>query len=132
MVESAMLFGNAPGSVPMPMQLGAAVPSGKKLMQVPITLAIPVDAITFVPLDGKYASELELRIAAEDEKGNRADMPVIPLTLSADKEPQAGGHVRYETKLTLRKLGHHLTIAVFDPLSGRITTAQVDVAPPKK
>lgn len=132
MVESAMLFGNAPGSIPMPVQLGAAVPAGKKLMQVPLTLAIPVDAITFVPLGGKFASELELRIAAQDEKGNQADMPVIPLTLSADQQPQAGGYVRYETKVTLRKLGHHLMIAVFDPLSGKITTAQADVAPPKK
>jgi VWFA-related protein len=131
MVESAMLFGNAPGSLPMPVQLGAAAASGRKLMQVPLTLAIPVESITFVPVDGKYVSELELRIAAQDEKGNQADMPVVPLTLSTDKQPEPGGHVRYETTLTLRKLRHDLTIAIFDPLSGKITTAAVKVAPPK-
>lgn len=131
MVESAMLFGNAPGSSPMPVKLGAAAASGKRLMQVPLTLAIPVDSITFVPVGGKYVSELELRIAAQDEKGNQADMPVVPLTLSADQQPEAGGHVRYETTLTLRKLRHNLTIAIFDPLSGKITTAEADVAPPK-
>ena len=131
MVESAMLFGNAPGSLPMPVQLGAAAASGRKLMQVPLTLAIPVESITFVPVDGKYVSELELRIAAQDERGNQADMPVVPLTLSTDRQPEPGGHVRYETTLTLRKLRHDLTIAIFDPLSGKITTAAVKVAPPK-
>jgi hypothetical protein len=58
-------------------------------------------------------------------------MPVVPLTLSTDRQPEPGGHVRYETTLTLRKLRHDLTIAIFDPLSGKITTTAVKVAPPK-
>lgn len=132
MVESAMLFGNPPGAVSMPMQLGTPVPSGRKLMQVPITLAIPVESITLVPFEGKYVSELELRVAVVDEDGNRSDVPVISLTVSTDKAPDPGGFVRYETKLNLRKKGHHLTVAIFDPLSGKITTAEADVEPPKK
>jgi VWFA-related protein len=127
MVESAMLFGNPPGAVSMPIQLGKPVPSGKKLMVVPITLAIPVESITLVPVEGRYASELELRVAAVDEDGNRSDVPVIPLTVSSEKQPEPGGYVKYETRLTLRRKGHHLTVAIFDPLSGRITTAEADV-----
>lgn len=132
MVESAMLFGNPPGAVSMPMQLGQPVPSGRKLMTVPITLAIPVESITLVPLEGRYAAELELRVAAVDEQGNSADVPVIPLTVQAEKTPEPGGYVRYETKLTLRRMGHHLTVAIFDPLSGKITTAEADVEKPKR
>lgn len=132
MVESAMLFGNPPGAVSMPMQLGTPVPSGRKLMVVPITLAIPVESITLVPLEGKYASELELRVAVVDEDGNSSDVPVIPLTVTTDKQPEPGGYVRYETKLTLRRKGHHLTVAIFDPLSGKITTAEADVEAAKR
>jgi hypothetical protein len=132
MVESAMLFGNPPGAVSMPMQLGKPVPSGKKLMTVPITLAIPVESITLVPVEGRYASELELRVAAVDEDGNRSDVPVIPLTVASEKQPEPGGYVKYETKLTLRRKGHHLTVAIFDPLSGKITTAEADVEAPKR
>jgi VWFA-related protein len=127
MVESAMLFGNPPGAVSMPIQLGKPVPSGRKLMVVPITLAIPVESITLVPVEGRYASELELRVAAVDEDGNRSDVPVIPLTVSSEKQPEPGGYVKYETRLTLRRKGHHLTVAIFDPLSGRITTAEAEV-----
>ena len=55
--------------------------------------------ITFVPVDGKYAAELELRVAAVDARGNRAPVPVHPLTLTA--EPAAPGReatCAYETR----------------------------------
>lgn len=132
MVESAMLFGNAAGAMTMPIQVGAAEGKERKTMQLPVSLAIPVDSVTFVPVAGKHAAELELRIAAIDEKGDRADIPVIPLALSAESAPPAGGFIPYKTTLTLRRLAHHLILAVYDPLSGNILTAEADVAPPAK
>ena len=131
MVESAMLFGGAPDSAPLAIQVGQPVASGRREMEVPIALAIPVDAVSFVPLDGKYASELELRVAAVDTGGGRATVPVIPVMLRSATEPKAGTAIRYETRLKLRRLPHHLTLAIFDPLSGKILTGQTDVLPPK-
>ena len=131
-VESAMLFGNAPDALPLPMKLGPAAITGRREMEVPVTLAIPADAITFVPVNGKYTAELELRISAVDAGGARAPVPVIPFTVTTATQPKAGTAVRYETKLKLRRMIHHLTVAVFDPLSGKILTAQTDVAPPPK
>ncbi len=130
-VESAMLFGNSPDVIPMPVKLGSPVASGRREMEVPVTLAIPVDAITFVPVNGKNTAELELRVAAVDSGGNRAPVPVISVTLTAAEAPKAGAFVKYDTRLKLRKLPHHLTLAIFDPLSGKILTAQADVQPPK-
>ena len=89
-VESAMLFGNSPDVVPMAIKLGAPVASGRREMEVPVSLAIPVDAITFVPLNGKQTAELELRVAAVDIGGNRAPVPVIPVTLTGTEAPKAG------------------------------------------
>jgi VWFA-related protein len=132
MVESAMLFGNAPDSTPLAVQIGQAVASGRKEMEVPVALAIPVDAVTFIPLEGKYVAEVELRVAAVDTAGNRAPVPVIPVTLRSDVEPKAGTAVRYETRLKLRRLPHNLTLAVFDPQSGKILTSRVEVLPPSK
>ncbi|HEY4592463.1 MAG TPA: VWA domain-containing protein [Thermoanaerobaculia bacterium] len=131
-VESAMMFGNSPDVVPMPVKLGAPVASGRREMEVPVSLAIPADAITFVPVNGKQVAELELRVSAVDSGGSRAPVPVIPVTLTAAEAPKAGTMVRYDTRLKLRKMPHHLTLAIFDPLSGKILTAQADVAPPQK
>jgi VWFA-related protein len=133
MVESAMLFGSAPGaSLPMPMQVGTPARDGRKEIVVPITLAIPVDAITVVPVDGKHVSELELRVAAVDKNGDRSDIPVVPLRMTLDEAPPAGAHLRYDTKIRLRRIDQHLIVAIFDPLGGRILTAEADVKPETK
>jgi hypothetical protein len=102
-------------------------------MVVPITLAIPVAGITVVPIDGKHVSELELRVAAVDANGDRSDIPVVPLRMSLEQPPSTEAFLRYDTKIRLRRIQQHLIVAIFDPLSGRILTAEADVKPdPKK
>ncbi|MES1246025.1 MAG: VWA domain-containing protein [Acidobacteriota bacterium] len=131
MVESALLFGNPPGAASMPIQLGKPVAKGRREIEVPLSLAIPLSSMTVVPLDGKHVAELELRISVLDEKGNRSAVPVIPIRLTADKPPaeSPGQYVRYDTTLKMRKIRQHLIAAIYDPLSGKITTAEADVVP---
>ena len=129
MVEHALLFGGA-GTAKMPMQVGKPARSGRKEMEVPITLTIPLSSITVLPVDGKYSTDLELRFAAMDEHGDRSDVPMIPLHLSFDTPPPAGGgHIRYDTRVKLRRIEQRLIATLFDPLSGKITSADIDVAP---
>lgn len=127
MVESAMLFGSSPDSVVMPMEVGKPARTGRREIEVPVTLAIPADALTVVPIEGKHVAEMELRIAAVDVNGDRSDIPVVPLRMTLDQPPPAGAYLRYDTKLRLRRVDQHLVIAVFDPLSGRIMTAETDI-----
>jgi VWFA-related protein len=128
MVESAMLFGYAPGSAPMPVKLGAPVKTGRSEMEVPVTIVVPMDAVTGVHINGKYNYELELRIAALDDHGDRSDMPVIPIRFSSEQEGK-GKFFRYEAKLKLRRIKQSVTLAIFDPLSNHILTAEADVKP---
>jgi VWFA-related protein len=130
MVESAMLFGNLPGSIPMPVQLGTPKPGKRGMVEIPVTLGLPVDILTVVPVNGKYRAEAELRIAATDKDGNGSDVPVTPLKLASDKPPKAGGFVRYDTKITLRGKATHLVLAVYDPLSGKIAIGEADLKLP--
>ncbi|HSG38376.1 MAG TPA: VWA domain-containing protein [Thermoanaerobaculia bacterium] len=131
-VESALLFGNLPGAVPLPMRLGAAQRS-KKGTEVPITLGLPVDLMTVVPVDGKYAAQLELRFIASDSEGNSSEIPVIPISLSSDKPPTPGKMVKYETRILLRRgQADHLVVAVYDPLSGKMATAEAKLEEEKK
>ena len=131
-VESAMLFGSPPGTTPMPMQVGTPVREGRKEMVLPITLAIPVAGLTVVPLEGKHVAEMELRVAAVDENGDRSDVPVVPLRMTLDQPPPAEAYLRYDTKIRLRRIAQHLIVAIFDPLSGHILTAETDVKPDAK
>ncbi|HVF60773.1 MAG TPA: VWA domain-containing protein [Thermoanaerobaculia bacterium] len=133
MVESALLFGNPPGTQPLPIQVGAIKRSGRREIEVPVTVAIPVDSITIIPVGGegkKWVAELELRVAAVDEDGRRAPVPVVPLTVSIPEKPEAGKYIPYTTTLRLRRAKQRLIVAVFDRASGVLLTAETQIIPP--
>ncbi len=50
--------------------------------------------------------------------------------VKSDKPPKPGGFVRYDTKITLRGDANHLVVALYDPLSGKIATAESDISRP--
>jgi hypothetical protein len=131
MVESAMLFGAPPGTGQMPIQLGKPLPAGRKQMDLPISLAIPVSGFQTLPVEGKHVAQVELRIFALDGNGDRSDIPVVPIRIATQEPPPAGKYVRYDTKIRLRRTGQHLVLAIYDPVSGNISTAEVDVTPDK-
>jgi VWFA-related protein len=128
-VESALLLGNPPGGLQMPIQLGTPTRSRRGDTELPITLGLPVSIMTVVPTGNKFAVQLELRFAASDDLGNDSDVPVVPVTLISDHPPTPGHFVRYSTKLTLRGKTNHLVAAIYDPLSGKIATAETDLKP---
>ncbi len=126
-VEAAMLFGNAPAGPGLPVQLGQTASSGWHTMRVPVTVAIPVSGVTFVPLDGKFVSELELRVSALDRDGHRSNIPAVPFKLTLDRQPDAGKFIPYDTTVELRKIDQRMTIAIVDRLSDRILTSSTEV-----
>jgi hypothetical protein len=129
-VESALLFGTPPGGELMPMKVGKLTRSRRGQTEIPISLGLPVDVMTVVPVNGRYAAQLELRFAASDAVGNGSEIPVLPVTLTSDKPPTPGKMVRYDTRITLRGGANHLVVAAYDPLSGKIATAEADVRTP--
>jgi len=131
MVESAMLFGNPPDAPQLPIQLGAVKAVGRREIEVPLTVAIPVSAVTFVPLEGKYVAELEFRAAALDADGNRSDVPLVSFKLTVPRAPEAGKYIPFRTALRLRKIKQHLTVAILDPLSSKVLTTSADYNPKK-
>jgi VWFA-related protein len=127
-LESALLLGQLPDSVPMPLKLGELSRANTEI-DIPVTLGLPVAAMTVLPVDGQYRAHLELRIAAADENGNRSDIPAIPLDLASTKPPKPNGYVHYSTHIKIRGNARHLVLATYDPLSGKIATAEKDLKP---
>lgn len=128
LLESALLFGSLPNTIPMPMRVGTPVRSSKGEVEIPITLGFPVDALTVISTNGRYVGKVELRIAAADENGNRSEVIALPLDLASDRPPKAGGFVKYETKVKLRGKASHIAAVSYDMLSGKMAAAQAEVA----
>jgi VWFA-related protein len=128
-VESALLFGDAPTTGELQVTLGEPQPAGRKTIEVPLRIAIPVDALTVVPIDGAWAAKFELRVAALDAKDRRSEIPVISQEVRFDEQPQAGGVIPYETRLQLRREKQAVVISLTDPIGGTTLTTRVDVNP---
>jgi VWFA-related protein len=129
MVESALLFGNVPGGSVLPMRVGTPVKT-RNGTEIPITLGLPSDVVTLIQVGNKYAAHAELRFAASDKNGNDSELPVVPLNITADHPAKPGGFIKFETKLTLKGDANHLVAAVYDPVSGKVATAETDLTLP--
>ncbi|MEM7586870.1 MAG: VWA domain-containing protein [Acidobacteriota bacterium] len=129
MVESALLFGNPPGASPLNAQVGKGERAGRNRVLLPLRVLIPVDGLTFLPVEGGYLADTELRIAVLDEDGNRSEIPVIPLGFKSQDEPEPGKGTIYETKLKVRKKKHDLVVSLYDKPSGRILSTKLEIDP---
>lgn len=125
LLESALLFGSLPNTVPMPMRAGTPERNAKGDTEIPLTLGFPVDALTVISTNGKYVGKVELRIAAADENGNRSEVVSMPLDLASDKPPKAGGFVRYETRIKLHGKASRIAAVSYDMLSGKMAAGQI-------
>ena len=128
MVESILLFGSAPPGLVLPVQLGGIKRQGGKI-EVPLSVGVPADQVTVLPVGDRYVTEVELRIAVLDEDGNGAEIPIIPLKLDTAEKPGAGTLLRYDTSLKLRRKKHDIVIAVFDPATGKVISNRLEIKP---
>jgi VWFA-related protein len=122
MVESALLFGSLPGTRPLGLEAGP-LPAGKRRVELPLTLRIPMDEITMLPVGTEYVAELELRVGAIDEDGRRNEISVVPVSLRGPDPPPAGSYATYEFAVRIRHQPQDLVVTLHDPVSDRILAA---------
>jgi VWFA-related protein len=128
-VESVLLFGSGPSVRTLPVRFGRPERSSMNVMRVPLELAVPLAGLTLVPVEGGFATDLELRIAAMDDRGGRSEIPVIPVRLKVAELPTPGKFAKYETVVELRRVTNQLVVAVYDPISGTIYSANAEIKP---
>jgi VWFA-related protein len=128
-VESALLFGDAPIEGGLAIAVGDPVREGRRFIELPVRLAIPVEAVTLLPEGGVLVARFELRVVALDEREWISAVPTIPIELHFEEPPAAGGAVAYETRLRLRNRDQDLVVALHDPVSGANLMTRLAVAP---
>ncbi len=130
LVESAQLFDfpMAGEDQELGISFGEPEKGGRRKLVVPMRLEIPLDQLTLLPYDEGYAAQLELRVAATDNRGDRADIPVVPVELSG-KTPEKGQMAVYELDLRLRDRPHQLLVSLHEPASGHVFSKRVEFLP---
>ena len=128
MVESTLLFGPLPGSGRLGIRMGEIPKRGRKVT-VPMSVVIPMDSISMLPLQGRYIAELELRIAALDEYGDRNEIAAVPVRLEGDAEPPKGAHAVYDLQIKIKRQPQDLVVSLYDPISDHMLVAKSQFAP---
>lgn len=131
MVESTLLFGAPPGGAPLTATLGVPTRAGFGKLSVPLTVQVPLHALTFVPGPEGVMAQGELRFALMDEEGNTSDVPVVPLPFRLKRSFGDEKHFfPYEHRLEMRKRPQQVVVSLYDVASGAILTTRLDFVPP--
>jgi len=125
--ERALLLGG--GEDTLRVEVTEPVRRGRR-MDVPFAVFIPLDEVTVAPRRGGGGRlRLELRVAVEDERGDRSDVSVQELDLPLEPAMLELPAVAYEAAVKLRRQEHVLVFVLSDPASGRSWLARHVVAP---
>ena len=127
MIESALYFGDLPGTNPLEVRLGPVPKKGRRV-EISLEIRIPMDEITMLPYKGRYVAELELRIGAINEAGERNEISVVPVVLSGDELPPAGAYATYEVSIRVKREPQDLAFVLHDPLSDTILATSARLA----
>jgi VWFA-related protein len=128
-VESALLVGGAPGIRPLALEVSEPERTSMNVMRVRVRFSLPASEVTLLPAGQGRAAELELRVAAVDERGGRTDVPVVPMRVSGPAEIRPDATVSAETTVELRRAHNRMTVAVYDPAAGNLWASTVEVDP---
>ncbi|HEX2225257.1 MAG TPA: VWA domain-containing protein [Thermoanaerobaculia bacterium] len=130
-VNTALLDGALNGMAPLEVAAGQMRRIANDQAEVRLTVRIPVDQLTLLPETGRKVGQLELRIAAAADDGDRAVVPSVPIRI-VHKEPEPLPPVqRYDTTIQIRHKAQQVQVVLVDLLSGKTFAGRVRVEPKK-
>ncbi|MFL6202036.1 MAG: VWA domain-containing protein [Thermoanaerobaculia bacterium] len=127
--ESVLLFGGDKDDRRLKVLLGEAKPLGRREVELPVTLGVPVEALALTPSGRGYIAEAPLAVVALDDQGGRTEIPLAKLRVAIKKVPQAGGLARFQTTLRLRRAPQRLVFTVRDEVNGGTMWQEVAFVP---
>ncbi|MEM8934474.1 MAG: hypothetical protein AAGE94_24990, partial [Acidobacteriota bacterium] len=129
-LESAQLFDlPVPGAGTLTVEVGEPEDGGWNKVVVPMAVRIPLDQVTHLPTAEGWATRLELRFAVTDDRGDRADIPVVPLVFQRAEEPSEGDTEVYIAELKMRERPHRVLVSLVDPATGEELSTKLEVNP---
>ncbi|HEX3126095.1 MAG TPA: VWA domain-containing protein [Thermoanaerobaculia bacterium] len=130
--EGLLLFGSkdeTPEGKLIQVEMGTPERVGLSVVKVPVTLSIPAESLTLLPVAGGFAAEASLSVGALDRWGSRSDLPVQRVRLNFDRQPKPGDIVRYRTMVRMSRGRQQVVFTLRDALSGEMLWAKLDYKP---
>ena len=119
-----------PGSLPIAIQIGGAVPSGDEV-SVPVTTSLRMDRLTVIPVDGQYVGRLHVYVSVFDSEGKNVGFnhQLQEVTIPSAQYGQIGdSSFRYKLNVHLKKGAFTIVMTVRDDLSNEMGSASKGVS----
>ena len=129
LVEGALLLGGSPGAESLEVSFGEPRKAGFRRLELPMTVAFPLEDVELLPVDGQWMNELEFRIRLMNKWGDQATPPAVKIPVVIPNEPTRGDFFIFEMDLKIRKREHRFVAAVYDPLTGDLLSTRGTVGP---
>lgn len=130
LLESALLFDTPVQQDSVPVKVGDGKRARRGMIELPISVAVPVDGVVFLEKGRQFVAELSLHLSLRDDEGNTtADIDPIPFEIRIDGSPKAGTYVRYDTRIQIRNRPHRLALAIHDRTGGATLTGSANIDP---
>jgi VWFA-related protein len=127
--DSLLLFGNVPEVREISIETGAPKRSGWSAVELPVTLVIPADLLTPVPVEGGYEVRARVSMSSVDRWGGDTGRRDLLVQKKLTALPGSGEATRFETLMKLRKVEQRLLFAVQDDAGEGQGRAELDFKP---
>lgn len=127
--ESVLLFGGAADDRRLVVELGEAKRS-RGAFEVPVTLGVPVEALTLTPKGKGYIADIPLAVSTEENDGRRASLSGPHLRVEIASLPPAGTYARFHTVIRVSDPRQRMIFSIHDALSGHDLWGEAAASPP--
>lgn len=119
----------SPGTVPLHVALGQRKPKGKQFL-LPVTVHIPISALTALPTGNQYAGAFSVYFAWGSTLGGISDTRHETKTFripAAEMEKARDGHLTYEIELAADARTERVALGVVDEVSKEFALRLIDL-----
>ncbi len=127
--DSLLLFGNALEVRKIAVEMGAPKRAGLRAIELPLTLVVPADLLTPLPVEGGYEVRARVSMTTVDRWGGSSSNRDLIFRAKLDALPGPGEVTRFQTRMKLRKVEQRLVFAVQDEAGEGQGRAELDFNP---
>jgi len=117
-LESALLMGLDDEATGLKVEIGDIEPAGRGIVIADVTIVLPATNLVAVQTADGWLMQASLVMVAIDNRGNRSEVPAMPLAFITASKPRPETLIRYKTRLKLRNRTTKLAVALHDTVGG--------------
>jgi len=126
-IEGRLMLGRDVQEKTLRVELGAPRRAGLREIEVPLTLGIPVEAVSFLAMGDAYRAELPLHVTSFDRQDTAVELPPTVLRVIVRKVPPAGELLRFESTLRIRSGEKRLRFTIADAVHDKLLWGEEEV-----